>query len=181
MISGRPQAVMVHVDAGTLNLGCQLHNAQRNGTPVVVFAGRTPYSWAPEVRGHRDTYIHWQQEQLDQPAIVRNYAKWHMEVPRGRELAPIVRRAFQVAQSSPSGPVYVMLPREALMEAGAHALPRRQPPAIPPGPDPHCAGAVGWDPGDRAAARYRHVQNRCRSTVCDLAGARRRVARCAGD
>ena len=40
MISGRPQAVMVHVDAGTLNLGCQIHNAQRNRTPVVVFAGR---------------------------------------------------------------------------------------------------------------------------------------------
>lgn len=140
MASGRPQAVMVHVDAGTLNLGCQLHNAQRNGTPVVLFAGRTPYSSAPQVRGHRDTYIHWQQEQLDQPAVVRNYAKWHMEVPRGRELAPIVRRAFQVAQSCPSGPAYVMLPREALMEPGVGALPRRLPPAIPPGPDP---GALG--------------------------------------
>lgn len=140
MASGRPQAVMVHVDAGTLNLGCQLHNAQRNGTPVVMFAGRTPYSSAAEVRGHRDAYIHWQQEQLDQPAVVRNYAKWHMEVPRGRELAPIVRRAFQVAQSSPSGPAYVMLPREALMEPGSRVLPRRLPPAIPPGPDP---GALG--------------------------------------
>lgn len=140
MVSGRPQAVMVHVDAGTLNLGCQLHNAQRNGTPVVVFAGRAPYSSAPGVRGHRDTYIHWQQEQLDQPAVVRNYAKWHMEVPRGRELAPIVRRAFQVTQSCPSGPAYVMLPREALMEHGLGALPRRLPPAVPPGPDP---GALG--------------------------------------
>ncbi|MBV8789056.1 MAG: thiamine pyrophosphate-requiring protein, partial [Mycobacterium sp.] len=140
MASGRPQAVMVHVDAGTLNLGCQLHNAQRNGTPVVIFAGRTPYSSAPHVRGHRDTYIHWQQEQLDQPAVVRNYAKWHMEVPRGRELASIVRRAFQVAQSCPSGPAYVMLPREALMDPGVGALPRRLPPAIPPGPDP---GALG--------------------------------------
>ncbi len=140
MASGRPQAIMVHVDAGTLNLGCQLHNAQRNGTPVVVFAGRTPYSSAPGIRGHRDTYIHWRQEQLDQPGVVRNYSKWHMEVPRGRELAPIVRRAFQVAQSSPTGPAYVMLPREALMEPGVGALPRRLPPAIPPGPDP---GALG--------------------------------------
>lgn len=136
MASGRPQAVMVHVDAGTLNLGCQLHNAQRNRTPVVIFAGRTPYTSAPEVRGHRDTYIHWQQEQLDQPAVVRNYVKWHMEVPRGRELAPIVRRAFQVAQSSPTGPAYVMLPRESLMDSGVGVLPRRLPPAVPPGPDP---------------------------------------------
>lgn len=42
MASGRPQAVMVHVDAGTLNLGCQLHNAQRNGTPVVMLPGVPP-------------------------------------------------------------------------------------------------------------------------------------------
>ncbi|MGC2654188.1 MAG: thiamine pyrophosphate-requiring protein, partial [Mycobacterium sp.] len=136
MISGRPQAVMVHVDAGTLNLGCQIHNAQRNRTPVVVFAGRAPYSAASDIRGHRDSFIHWQQEQLDQPAIVRNYVKWHMEVPRGRELAPIVRRAFQVTQSGPTGPAYVMLPREALMEPGVASLPRRLTPAAPPGPDP---------------------------------------------
>jgi acetolactate synthase-1/2/3 large subunit len=136
MVSGQPQALMVHVDAGTLNLGCQLHNAQRNRTPVVVFAGRAPYTTAPEVRGHRDASIHWQQEQLDQQAVMRAYGKWHMEVPRGRELAPIVRRAFQVAQSSPAGPAYVMLPREALMEPGAGSLPRRLYPAVPPGPDP---------------------------------------------
>jgi acetolactate synthase-1/2/3 large subunit len=136
MVSGRPQAMMVHVDAGTLNMGCQIHNAQRNRTPVVVFAGRTPYTAAPEVRGHRDSHIHWQQEQLDQQAVMRSYAKWHMEVPRGRELAPIVRRAFHVAQSSPTGPAYVMLPREALMDPGVSALPRRLIPAVPPGPDP---------------------------------------------
>jgi acetolactate synthase-1/2/3 large subunit len=136
MVSGRPQAVMVHVDAGTLNLGCQIHNAQRNRTPVVVFAGRAPYTAAPEVRGHRDSHIHWQQEQLDQQAVMRAYGKWQMEVPRGRELAPIVRRAFQVAQSSPAGPTYVMLQREALMEPGTSSLPRRLTPAAPPGPDP---------------------------------------------
>ncbi|GFG73819.1 thiamine pyrophosphate-requiring protein [Mycobacterium botniense] len=136
MIGGRPQAVMVHVDAGTLNLGCQIHNAQRNRTPVVVFAGRAPYTSVPQIRGHRDSHIHWQQEQLDQQAVMRAYGKWHMEVPRGRELAPIVRRAFQVAQSSPPGPAYVMLPREALMEPGSRPLPRRLTPAVPPGPDP---------------------------------------------
>src|SRR2546421_5272656 len=36
MAGGRPQAVMVHVDAGTLNLGGAVHNAQRNHVPVVV-------------------------------------------------------------------------------------------------------------------------------------------------
>ena len=121
--SGRPQAVMVHVDAGTLNLGGSIHNAQRNRVPVVVMAGRAPYTTAAGVRGHRDSPIHWQQEQLDQAGVLRPFGKWHMEVPRGRELAPILRRAFQVVQSDPRGPAYVMLPREALMEPGAGHLP----------------------------------------------------------
>ncbi|HSR22077.1 MAG TPA: thiamine pyrophosphate-binding protein, partial [Candidatus Eisenbacteria bacterium] len=136
MASGRPQAVMVHVDAGTLNLGGAIHNAQRNRVPVVVLAGRAPYTVAEEVRGHRDSPIHWQQEQLDQPSVMRAFGKWHMEVPRGRELAPILRRAFQVAQAPPPGPAYVMLPREALMEPGAGALPARLRPPAAPGPDP---------------------------------------------
>jgi acetolactate synthase-1/2/3 large subunit len=136
MASGQPQAVMVHVDAGTLNLGAAIHNAQRNRTPVVIFAGRAPYTTATEVRGHRDSPIHWQQEQLDQPGVLRNFGKWHMEVPRGRELAPIVRRAFQVAQAPPSGPAYVMLPREALMEPGSAALPARLRPPVAGGADP---------------------------------------------
>jgi acetolactate synthase I/II/III large subunit len=142
MASGLPQAVMVHVDAGTLNLGGAIHNAQRNRVPVVVLAGRAPYTTAADVRGHRDSPIHWQQEQLDQPGVMRAFGKWHMEVPRGRELAPVVRRAFQVAQAPPAGPAYVMLPREALMEPGAAALPARLRPPAPPGPDPAALAEV---------------------------------------
>lgn len=134
-VTGRAQALMVHVDAGTLNLGAALHNAQRNRVPVVVLAGRSPYSLHPEVPGHRDSPIQWQQDELDQPAAMRAYGKWTMEVPRGRDLGGLARRAFQVARSAPSGPAYLMLPREALMEppgeeTRALAVPR------PPAPDP---------------------------------------------
>jgi acetolactate synthase-1/2/3 large subunit len=135
-VTGAPQAVMVHVDAGTLNLGGAWHNAQRNRLPVVVFAGRSPYTTATEIPGHRDSPIHWQQEQLDQQAIARAFGKWFMEVPRGRELGPIVRRAFQVAQSDPRGPAYVTLPREALMEPGGTDLARRLRPPRRAAPDP---------------------------------------------
>ncbi|HZC39312.1 MAG TPA: thiamine pyrophosphate-requiring protein [Streptosporangiaceae bacterium] len=135
-VTGTPQAVMVHVDAGTLNLGGALHNAQRNRVPAVIFAGRSPYSVSPEVPGHRDAPIHWQQEQLDQQAVVRAFGKWTIEVPRGRELGPIVRRAYQVAQSDPRGLAYVMLPREALMEPGTGGLARRLRPPRPAVPDP---------------------------------------------
>lgn len=134
--TGEPQAVMVHVDAGTLNLGGAVHNAQRNRVPVVVFAGRSPYSLDPEVPGHRDAPIQWQQEQLDQQAVLRAWGKWTIEVPRGRELDPLVRRAYQVVRSAPSGPGYVVLPREALMDPGADHLARALHPPRPAAPDP---------------------------------------------
>jgi acetolactate synthase-1/2/3 large subunit len=136
LASGTPQAVIVHVDAGTLNLGGALHNAQRNRVPVVIFAGRSPYSDSPAIPGHRDTPIQWQQEQLDQQAVVRAFGKWTMEVPRGRDLGRIVRRAYQVTQTDPRGPAYVMLPREALMEPGGTGLTRRARPPRPPAADP---------------------------------------------
>jgi len=135
-VSGGPQAIQVHVDAGTLNVGGALHNAQRNHTPVVIMAGRSPYSTDPAVPGHRDAAIMWPQEQPDQAAAMRAYARWVMEVPRGRELGRIVRRAFQVAQTEPRGPAYVMLPREMLMDPPADArFPRLRAPR-PPAPDP---------------------------------------------
>jgi len=134
--SGTPQAVMVHVDAGTLNLGGAVHNAQRNRVPAVIFAGRSPYTTSPGIAGHRDTPIQWQQEQLDQQAVLRAFGKWTIEVPRGRELGGIVRRAYQVTKSDPRGPAYVMLPREALMEPGGAGLARRLTPPRPPAADP---------------------------------------------
>jgi acetolactate synthase I/II/III large subunit len=134
--SGTPQAVMVHVDAGTLNLGAALHNAQRNRVPAVIFAGRSPYATSPEIPGHRDNPIHWQQEQLDQQALLRAFGKWTIEVPRGRDMGLITRRAFQVARTDPRGLAYVMLPREALMEGGGASLAQRLTPPRPPAPDP---------------------------------------------
>lgn len=135
LISGRPQALMVHVDAGTLNLGGAIHNIQRNHIPVVAMAGRSPYSLRPDVPGHRDSAIHWQQEQPDQPAVMRAYGKWNMEVPRGRELGSLVRRAFQVAGAAPAGLTYLMLPRETLMEPGGDPT-RHQTLPKTPAPDP---------------------------------------------
>ena len=42
-VTGRPQAVFVHVDVGTQNLGAMVHNVLRDRAGVVVLAGKTPY------------------------------------------------------------------------------------------------------------------------------------------
>jgi acetolactate synthase I/II/III large subunit len=146
-LSGRQQAVLVHVDAGTLNVGGALHQAQRNGTPVVIMAGRTPYSNDPEVPGHRDGAWMWPQEQLDQAAAMRAYCRWTMESPRGREAGRILRRAFQVAGSDPTGPCYVMLSREALMEPGGQpTLSLARP--LPAAPEPRGLASLARMLGD---------------------------------
>jgi acetolactate synthase-1/2/3 large subunit len=113
--TGRPQAVLVHVDVGTQNLGGMLHNAQRGRAAVLISAGRTPYTSDSSQRGTRDTYIHWLQEQFDQHGIVRNFVKWDYELRRPEQMGEVIARALQVAASDPPGPVYLTLPREVLM------------------------------------------------------------------
>jgi acetolactate synthase-1/2/3 large subunit len=130
--TGRPQAVLVHVDVGTQNLGGMLHNAQRGRAAVLISAGRTPYTADAGLRGSRDTYIHWLQEQFDQHGIVRNFVKWDYELRRPEQMGEVVARAFQIASSDPPGPVYLTLPREVLMTEVANARqpsPAQAPPA----------------------------------------------------
>jgi acetolactate synthase I/II/III large subunit len=130
--TGRPQAVLVHVDVGTQNLGSMLHNAQRGRAAVAIFAGRAPYTADPRERGSRSSYIHWLQEQPDQHGIVRNYVKWDYELRRPDQVGETVARAFQIAASDPPGPTYLTLPREVLMhQVGEVTLhdPARYPPS----------------------------------------------------
>jgi acetolactate synthase-1/2/3 large subunit len=132
-VTRRPQAVMVHVDAGTQNLGAMLHDAQRAHAGVLVLAGRTPYTVDGTVPGGRDAHIQWLQDQPDQPGIVRNYVKWWHELARTDTLNHLVARAAQVAASEPAGPVYMTIGREVLMAPmeGVTVLPpERTRPAI---------------------------------------------------
>jgi acetolactate synthase-1/2/3 large subunit len=130
--TGRPQAVLVHVDVGTQNLGGMLHDAQRGRAAVLISAGRTPYTSDAGQRGARDTYIHWLQEQFDQHGTVRNYVKWDYELRRPDQVREAVARAFQIAASDPPGPVYLTLPREVLMADGGDARDRRRAASAPP-------------------------------------------------
>lgn len=43
MVTGRAQAVMVHVNVGTANALCGLINASRENIPMLLAAGRTPW------------------------------------------------------------------------------------------------------------------------------------------
>ncbi|MBI2317562.1 MAG: acetolactate synthase, partial [Betaproteobacteria bacterium] len=70
MVTGRGQAVMVHVDSGTTNAAMGMHNARRGKVPLILMAGRAPYTVRGELPGSRDNYVHFIQEPFDQGAIV---------------------------------------------------------------------------------------------------------------
>jgi acetolactate synthase-1/2/3 large subunit len=115
MITGKPQAVMVHVIVGTANALGGIINAAKVRVPIFFTAGRTPLTEQGPV-GTRDLGIHWAQESFDQAAIVREFVKWDYELRFASQLETVVDRALAIAQSEPFGPVYLTLPREVLAE-----------------------------------------------------------------
>src|SRR5438034_4511376 len=105
MVTGRPQAVMVHVIVGTANALGGVINAARGGVPMLFTAGRNPITEAG-FRGSRERQIHWAQESFDQGAIVREFVKWDYELRNFAQLETVVDRALAVTQAEPQAPVY---------------------------------------------------------------------------
>jgi acetolactate synthase I/II/III large subunit len=128
LATGRAQAVLVHVDAGTANACMAIQNLFRYRLPVMLFAGRAPYSLHGELPGSRDAYVHFVQDPFDIASIVRPYVKWEYSLPSGIVVKEALARASAFAHSDPPGPVYMMLPRETLAEEWDNA----DMPAYPP-------------------------------------------------
>ena len=128
LATGKAQAVLVHVDAGTANACMAVQNLFRYRLPVMLFAGRAPHTLHGELKGSRDTYVHFVQDPFDIASIVRPYVKWEYSLPSGIVVKEALARASAFAHSDPSGPVYMMLPRETLAEEWDEAAM----PAYPP-------------------------------------------------
>ncbi|GAA6009202.1 hypothetical protein JCM10207_004305 [Rhodosporidiobolus poonsookiae] len=115
-VTGKPAAVLVHVDCGTQALAGAVHNVSTCRTPVFIYAGASPYTENGELQGSRNEFIHWLQNATDQPAIVRQYMRHVGEIRNGKNAQQVVLRALQFAESEPKGPVYVWAQREATEE-----------------------------------------------------------------
>jgi acetolactate synthase-1/2/3 large subunit len=129
LATGRGQAVLVHVDAGTANACMAIQNLFRYRLPVLLFAGRAPHTLHGELTGSRDSYVHFVQDPFDIASIVRPYVKWEYSLPSGVVVKEALARASAFAHSDPPGPVYMMLPRETLAEEWEEADMPAYPPA----------------------------------------------------
>lgn len=132
--TGRPQAVLVHVDVGTQNLGAAMHNAHRTDAPVFVVAGTAPITRQGNP-GSRDHPIHYMQDIFDQHSIVEEYCRWTGSYRPPEHPEPLVARGLTRATAPPAGPVYLTAGREALeYEPGEHeTVPTRGPALAEPG------------------------------------------------
>ncbi|KZT12231.1 thiamine diphosphate-binding protein [Laetiporus sulphureus 93-53] len=115
-VTGKPAAVIVHVDVGTQALAGAVHNADKGQAPVIIFAGASPFSVSGEHKGSKNEWPMWGQDAPDQPAIVRQFMRFTAQIMSGKTVAKTVMRAWQFATSSPKGPVYLWARRETLQE-----------------------------------------------------------------
>ena len=139
MVTGRPQAMMVHVGVGTANAINGLINASRQNIPILFTAGRTPITESGAVTAARNNYIHWAQEHFDQGGMLREFVKWDYELRHAEQVETVIDRALAIAKSEPQGPVYVTLPREVLasdFSTQKHSEKATIAPASPPAANP---------------------------------------------
>ena len=136
LMTGSPQALMVHVNVGTANTINLLANAARDRVPLLLMAGRSPIMETGAF-GARSRPIHWAQEMFDQAGMLREFVKWDYELRNSAQAGLVVARAVEAAMAPPRGPVYLTLPREPLSapaENGAATMPRSIPSAAHPDP-----------------------------------------------
>jgi len=112
MASGKPQAVSVHSELGTLQIGGALQNAQWGKVPVIIFA---------EIQGPTER-VNWRQEPFDQGSMVRNFVKWDHQLIDKEDIHDALQVALNIATTEPYGPVYLAVPREVLWHKADKSL-----------------------------------------------------------
>ena len=141
LATGRPLAVMVHVNVGLANGLMGIINAARDNVPMLILSGRTPLGEGGRT-GARDLPIHWGQDMRDQGAMLREFVKWDHELKLPEQAAATIDRALAIALSPPMGPVYLALPREVLCAAVDGAVIPEQPRLRPARPSVPEAAAI---------------------------------------
>jgi benzoylformate decarboxylase len=107
--SGQLTSCNVHVAPGLGNAMGAIYNASFTGTPIIITAGQ-------QEQGHGLT-----EPVLYAPLvpIAEPLVKWAVEITRLEDMPRIVRRAAKVAMTPPTGPVFISLPGDVLLdEAG---------------------------------------------------------------
>ena len=103
-ITGRPGVAAVTAGPGLTNSITALKNAQLAQSPLVLLGGAT----ATLLKGRGAL------QDIDQQALLRPHVKWFRTARRVRDVEPLLEEAFEAAQRSVPGPVFLELPVDLL-------------------------------------------------------------------
>jgi benzoylformate decarboxylase len=106
-VSGKPSLAQLSTLPGTANAVGALYDAYRDRSPVVL----TSTNVDTRIVG-RDSHT----EGKDLVELTKQFTKWSCEVHRSDRIPEILNRAFKVAATPPTGPVYLSLPSNLLGE-----------------------------------------------------------------
>ncbi len=102
-VTGRPAVVNLHTAPGVGNAVGSIITAQWSRAPLVITAGQqvraliTSSNWLVNVDATK----------VPEPAV-----KWSFEPPRAQDVPLAIAKAIELAQTPPSGPVFVSLPMD---------------------------------------------------------------------
>jgi benzoylformate decarboxylase len=102
----RPALVNLHIAPGVANGLGNIFNALWNRSPVVVTAGQQ----------NTNQLIQEPMLAADLVRMTEQFCKWSYEVERPEDIGIAMRRAFKVAASPPTGPVFLSIPWNYLDE-----------------------------------------------------------------
>ena len=120
VVTNKPLIAIVHSNVGLMHATMGIFNAWCNRAPVVMLGATGPVDAAK-----RRPWIDWIHTSADQGALVRGYTKWDDQPASPGAAVESIRRAFQIAQARPCGPVYVNLDA-AVQEMPLDASPKAE-------------------------------------------------------
>lgn len=103
-VTDKALAVAVHSNVGLMHASMGIFNAWCDRTPMLIIGATGPIDAAK-----RRPWIEWIHTTVDQGGMVRGYTKWDDQPGSAIAAVESIRRGVTLANTRPSGPVYVNL------------------------------------------------------------------------
>jgi acetolactate synthase I/II/III large subunit len=130
LITGRPQAVLLHAGVGMLQGSMGVHGALQNEVPMVIMSGESQtLGEDPDLDIEQQWYGGLSVGGIER--FVEPFTKWARAVTSPHTLYESVIRAGEMAQRVPKGPIYLNVPLEHMLHDWTPPTAARE---VPPAP-----------------------------------------------
>ena len=115
--SQKTSALLFHGNVGPLHGAMAMRAALLVHAPMIILSGYT--SDYGDYEGNKSWETHWLSHLSDiggSATLMKPYVKWSNTVTSKKTLVDSINRGFQIANTSPRGPVFLAVPRELMAE-----------------------------------------------------------------